>query len=25
VAMVMGLERAMTHVEEPALPEVNFY
>jgi phage terminase large subunit-like protein len=25
VAMVMGLERAMTRVEEPALPEVNFY
>jgi phage terminase large subunit-like protein len=25
VAMVMGLERAMTRVEEPAAPDVNFY
>jgi phage terminase large subunit-like protein len=25
VAMVMGLERAMTRVDEPALPEVNFF
>jgi phage terminase large subunit-like protein len=25
VAMVMGLERAMTLVEEPAAPAVNFF
>lgn len=25
VAMVMAVERAMTRIEEPALPEVNFY
>ena len=25
VAMVMGIERAMTRIEDPAAPEVNFY